>query len=533
MALVSSTEVLAQTPSPVEAKALLSKPKGSISLGFTNSGKLRNGSELPAKGKGYQIISHVLPRRTNHGTDELIGLIERATAKVNQRFPGSVLGIGNLGFADGTKIPWSVSHQAGRDADLSFYASVNGKPYEKGGKVLPLTYFGPNLIATGQKGKYAPRFDVKRNLALVQAMLEDVEGARIQYLFVANWLRDAMLAEARQQHLPWSLIGKMAEVLQQPSDSNAHNDHFHLRLYCTIEDRLHGCKNRGVTRSWVNLGDREVNQTATKLVRILNLDESKHEALIVEAIQRLGAMGAVEQLSAVGQKLSAKSTKVRKVSLQALKELADAKAADVILARLPEVTDGAWAAELVSILPSLDAPKLIGIAEHVAARPEHYLHAKARARAEGPILVTVLSLLRDHGQKSSVSVIKKHLASKDAKVKRAAVEALEALTCHSVSDLARFDAFWAKQQVKALSALAEEGVLRQRWVRAKSLRSKAGVESLIRLLDKRSVAQQACSHRALERITGRTIERTLRTPARNKRQWQHWWKANASRFGWR
>jgi len=239
---------LAAPPTEREAKALLASPRGSTSLGRTSDGGLENPAELPKRGKGYALLSMVVPRKTNFGTTELIEVIERAAAKVAERFPGSVLGVGNLGFADGKKIPWSVSHQAGRDGDLGMYATLpDGSPWEaKRGGPMPFFDFGEDLTARAQGA--VVRFDVKRNLALVQALVEDPE-ARVQYIFVASWLKRALLEEGRRQGVSAQTLGRLGEVMHQPTDSNPHADHYHLRLFCTIEDRTYGCIDRAPPRS--------------------------------------------------------------------------------------------------------------------------------------------------------------------------------------------------------------------------------------------------------------------------------------------
>ena len=129
--MVMARGARAEAPTPRDAKAWLALPKGSTSLGRTNDGQLVGAVELPAKGAGYSVLSHALGRKTNYGTSELVGVIDRATRAVREKFPGSVLGVGNLGFASGKKIPWSVSHQAGRDGDIGMYATTrDGKPLQ-------------------------------------------------------------------------------------------------------------------------------------------------------------------------------------------------------------------------------------------------------------------------------------------------------------------------------------------------------------------------------------------------------------------
>jgi penicillin-insensitive murein endopeptidase len=49
------------------------------------------------------------------------------------------------------------------------------------------------------------------------------------------------IEEARKLNEPAWLLERAESVLHQPTDSRPHDDHFHLRIRCTPEERSAGC----------------------------------------------------------------------------------------------------------------------------------------------------------------------------------------------------------------------------------------------------------------------------------------------------
>ncbi len=532
MAVLVTATAAAQVPTEREARAILAKPKDSTSLGRTNEGGLLNPAALPKKGAGFALLSMVAPRKTNYGTRELIALIERATAAVAERHAGSVLGVGNLGFADGKKIPWSVSHQSGRDGDLGMYAvTADGAPYEKVRKQpLAFSKFEKNLEARAQG--QAVKFDVARNLALVQALVED-EEARVQYIFVAAWLKAALLAEGHRKGLPQKTLTRMAEVMHQPTDSNPHADHYHLRLFCSVEDRLHGCVNRGPPRAWVDVGDKEHAEAAAKVAGVLQLKDKRHEGLVIGALERLAAMMANSEVESIVKSLADERPRVRKAALESLEAIGDPKAADGIVAILPTVSDPAWAEKLFAAIPKLDGTALVGLAERVIADPGAMLHSKARKRAEPAIAASALAVLRDHGGPANVRPIIALLSHRDPGVKKAADAALRHLTCQPLSGQKAFARYWEENAKSSDEARAESGLRARKLLNVREVRSRVGVAALIGLLDKREPEVRVCAQRLLTVLTGHESDTRLRSAARNKRHWANWWRDNEATSGLR
>ncbi len=230
---------------------------GSVSVGTFTGGYLRHGTRLPEKGEGYLVPNLWRTRGASYGTDELVRAIQRAAKRVATEYPGGTLGVADLSRLGGGDSELHRSHENGRDADLIYYAvDEDGRP------VLPVDsmprYGGPFLVAAPprpqlhgvQFGPFSPRrFDVRRNWALVRALLTDPE-IEVQYLFVNRQLKEKLIAHAVAMGESPELLDRAVEVMRQPGDSLPHDDHLHLRIYCAADDRAYGCVDRGLVRWW-------------------------------------------------------------------------------------------------------------------------------------------------------------------------------------------------------------------------------------------------------------------------------------------
>jgi penicillin-insensitive murein endopeptidase len=219
---------------------------GSLSMGTTGRGELSSPAELAFQGEHHSVIERHRSRGTRFATEEMVDLIEYAAAQVASEFPESTLRVGNMSYKRGGDIPWSSSHNSGRDADLAFYCK-NGKTGE--------TVLAPDLLHFDEDGVAKSRpdleFDVERNWALVKALLTHPEH-EIQWLFVSNSLKQMLLDHAQKLGEDEQLIMEAGYVLHQPTDAPPHADHFHLRITCDRDDRIEGCQDWGPRWEWVD-----------------------------------------------------------------------------------------------------------------------------------------------------------------------------------------------------------------------------------------------------------------------------------------
>lgn len=220
----------------------------STSLGGPNDGKLINGVRLPARGTGY--ISN--PGRTNRdadwGTRELVDALVKVGRDIEQWAPGAELIINDLGFQQGGPIPRHQSHQAGRDVDVLFYMLDGNDAVVR----ARAARYGDEGRATipgrrGGGGATSVRFDAQRNWYVMKSLVLN-ESANLQRVFVSEGLRELMLDwAAEHDEAPW-VIERAAQAMCEPAVP--HDDHFHIRIFCTAEDYRLGCRDSWPIFPW-------------------------------------------------------------------------------------------------------------------------------------------------------------------------------------------------------------------------------------------------------------------------------------------
>jgi len=213
----------------------------SLSIGTRSSCTLVHASELPEKGVGYRIGNPA--RKTRFGTDEMIfGLMELGVEMTLKHGNDGVFYVGDISAKDGGKLAPHINHQGGRDVDLGlFICDANGSP--KGNRIFRFDKDG--------KGEGDLRFDAARNWAFAAAMLESPWFQDLHNILIADWLKALVLEHAREQLASQrnpaervrleALIKKAEKKLIQPS-SSPHDNHMHLALACTSDDRKEGCR---------------------------------------------------------------------------------------------------------------------------------------------------------------------------------------------------------------------------------------------------------------------------------------------------
>jgi len=224
--------------------------RDSVSMGSTSNGSLINGAKLPESGVGF--FSN--PERPNatavYGTDELIAALVKAGADVETRAPGARLFINDIGFAEGGPIAHHASHRAGRDADVLFYMLDAGGevvapkciPFDRDGHAT-WGHGTPN-DATDDEQRV---FDDQRNWAVVRSLVEGSK-ARVQRIFVAEWIRARLLRYALEHDEPGWVVERAGDVMCEPS--SPHDDHFHVRVFCTVDDYRRGCRDMWPVYPW-------------------------------------------------------------------------------------------------------------------------------------------------------------------------------------------------------------------------------------------------------------------------------------------
>lgn len=215
-------------------------PTSSVGLPF--DGRLRNGVLL-RESDHVRYAGEYRDGGRFWGTDELVQLIERAAARVAQRLPGSRLSVGELSAQRGGRISGHRSHQNGRDVDLAFYMiGADDRPF------VPFAFAAFDRRGRGLAPNESLRFDDARNWELVGRLVADPD-ARVQYVFVAETLKQRLLATARRRRAPRSVVARAEQVMMQPGHGHPHRNHFHVRIYCPPADRP-ACRDREPYHAW-------------------------------------------------------------------------------------------------------------------------------------------------------------------------------------------------------------------------------------------------------------------------------------------
>lgn len=183
---------------------------GSISLGQPNAGLLLNGVQA-SECEHYKPVAPA----SAYGTEETLSYLSAALARVHREFPGTEpLWLGHISAPRGGRLSPHVSHQSGRDVDISFFYTSNAAWYRR---------------AT------AENLDRARNWAFVRALITetDVEMILVDHS-IAKLLREYAASQGEDPEWLASIFegqnGLRAIVRHAPG----HATHFHIRFYNPI-----------------------------------------------------------------------------------------------------------------------------------------------------------------------------------------------------------------------------------------------------------------------------------------------------------
>lgn len=232
---------------------LLSSASLSTSMGGPSNGSIRGAVSLPEIGPGFRSNER-RPNATAHfGTVELVRALMRAAAVVHEELPGSEAVINDLGFAEGGPIPHHGSHQAGRDVDVLFYyLDRDGQPWPAKGVPVDLRGRGWDFgDLSDPRDDVRVHIDLPRTWRFIAALIEHDLGAEetlLQRIFIAEHVRTLLLGQAERVRAPSPVRERFEALTCQPS--HPHDDHFHLRFFCSAEDLEGGCADSPPMYPW-------------------------------------------------------------------------------------------------------------------------------------------------------------------------------------------------------------------------------------------------------------------------------------------
>ena len=225
----------------------------SVSMGKPSNGYLVDAKRLPDSGEGFKTQAIWKARGNRYGTDELLDLITGVGRRMARQVSDVKLVVADLSSqGGGAAKAWHHSHQSGRDADLVYYMrGPDGKPWEADA----MHVFGPDGKAKDGTGISV---DIPRTWLLVKALVTAPE-ARVQWVFMFEPIAAKLVEHATQIGEPEALIARARMTLKQPGDSARHDDHLHVRVYCSDRDKPFGCVDIGPMEIYA---EREVEDAA-------------------------------------------------------------------------------------------------------------------------------------------------------------------------------------------------------------------------------------------------------------------------------
>jgi penicillin-insensitive murein DD-endopeptidase len=215
----------------------------SVSVGKPSGGRVIDGVRLPNQGEGFFTRPVWASRGQRYGTDELIDLLAGVSRRMIARVKDTRLVIADLsGRGGGPARLWHRSHQSGRDVDLLYYVRKDGQAVEPDA----MRAFDRNGVARDGSGI---TLDVARTWMLVKDLVTAYE-APVQYIFIYEPIAVKLIEHAQLIGEPEPVIAKVRRALKQPGDSAPHHDHMHVRIYCSEDDKLYGCRDMGPMDLW-------------------------------------------------------------------------------------------------------------------------------------------------------------------------------------------------------------------------------------------------------------------------------------------
>jgi penicillin-insensitive murein endopeptidase len=191
------------------------------------------------------------PRRdaaARYGTVELVQALLRAGAQVQQRHGGELM-VNDLSLEAGGPIPHHGSHQGGRDADVLFYVlDARGEPRPAVGAPLDLDGRGVDFGDLSVPATTRPCGSTWCAPGPSWRPCSRDPEAAVQRMFVARHLRARLLRYARRQRAPAQVRRRFEQVACQPG--YPHDDHFHIRVFCSVDDLRAGCLDSGPMPPW-------------------------------------------------------------------------------------------------------------------------------------------------------------------------------------------------------------------------------------------------------------------------------------------
>jgi len=329
----------------------LASAEGSISIGRTNAGRLVRGRRFPARGPHHRATPDQLARATWEGTDEIVSVVLVAAEALARARPGALLEVANIARRGGGPLPWSVSHQNGRDADLLFPLLDDGERPVLADEMVHLDAEGRGQLPDGRP----VRLDVDGLLAVVRALVEQ-EEVPLRHLFISHPLREMVLARAEEILVPPRVLRRMKALLRQPRGTLPHDDHLHVRIGCAEDDVREGCRGARARK------DGNGPQRSARTAEVLAVAREGSPAARAQAMRLLASLAPGDPAVAgmLTASLADRAEPVRLAALAALRGRAGRELDRALASRLkrrPQIAEVLAALEVIEARPDRRWPR--------------------------------------------------------------------------------------------------------------------------------------------------------------------------------
>ena len=128
---------------------------------------------------------------------------------------------------------------------LYYWTDLHGNPVACPGFVSVEN----DSLAVNPRTRQFVRIDIDRTWQLTRALLTNNE-IDLLWVFVSQDVEAMLVQHAQALGEPNWLVWRALQVLHQPRDSAPHDDHMHVRVACTAQERPAGCEGGGPFWPW-------------------------------------------------------------------------------------------------------------------------------------------------------------------------------------------------------------------------------------------------------------------------------------------
>ncbi len=391
-----------------------SRSVGSVSDGWLFRGRV---PQMPHPHLTFLSVQH--QRGLFFATDRLVEILEATASSVADRHDGAVTYLGNLSGRGGGDIPYSFSHNSGRDADVAFFLES-----AEGRRLVP-----EDLVSLNEEGIHRAdgvvyHWDDEANWSWFRALMMHA-GDDLQYVFLSRPLQQRLLQEGERRGASEQTLERARRILRQPAASPPHADHYHVRLYCSPVSMASGCRDSGAVRPWHQPAV-EARRAALQRVR----DAQNHSAPSVRrhAVERAALLDDPTAERLARRLIDDEAETVRAAAARVMGGL-DVES-DRLRRRLESEKSPNVYVEIVDALARVEdsgATRLLGD----AFRDRRSFDADTVPHAEARVFVAEALSRREDAR--AVPVLLAGLESQVGSVRRASAQALRYVTNHAVA----------------------------------------------------------------------------------------------------